>query len=118
MADIQIEYREYQCLCGCENHCGQCYTSVAEDMGCPLFNHRDEKENGTIMVLYDCCKYASYTLAYKGIVAKRYTMTEYFNPYEYPDSCMKVTVGGKTYDCEKVIIDGTCVYGGDSDAES
>lgn len=38
MAEIQIIYREEYCEMMNSNHCTQCHTACASDLGCNMFN--------------------------------------------------------------------------------
>lgn len=118
MAELQFVYRnEYYCeldpivscsAAGRSPHCMQCYTAAAKDIGCS--EYYDGNNNPRVIPFGDC-KHAKIKYAYKGVSVKKYdickSMDDPWNPHL---ECMEVTVGGITYECEKVILNGECIY--------
>lgn len=110
MANIQMIYREGYCdssWCGQEKYCAQCHTYAAEDLGCQMF---DEGKHEPNVVPFGDCTYAKFRRIYKGVTTKNYTIEPFEDTYNLHLNCMLVTVGKKVYECEKVSIDGECIY--------
>jgi hypothetical protein len=104
MANIQMEYRVYSCELDQENFCEQCLTDAASDMGCFGFCDGNDNRIGS-----GSCIHANIRTAYKGITTKKYEAEVIYDPYE-PDEYMSVKIGGKYYECDKVILDGVQIY--------
>ena len=57
------------------------------------------------------CVHAKIEYAYKGVLAKKYDICEStIDPYNIHLKCIEVTIGGVTYECEKVVLNGECIY--------
>ena len=100
-AYIQMAYRKkYFCTLDWHLHTGQCHTIVAEDLSCRYY---ESDKLGK-------CKHAEIQIEYKAVLAQEYE-TEYihdgYNPWL---SCMEVTIGENTYQCEHVSIDRKTIY--------
>lgn len=124
MFELQFVYRKrYYCdqediFFGDCPHCMQCYTQCGQDMACKAFSdgydgdpHEIHKiGNRRVSAFGDCC-HAKIEYAYKGVTVKKYDIRnsdeDPFNPHL---NCCEVTVGGITYECEKVILNGKCIY--------
>lgn len=107
MANIQMEYRQYFCeLDGCP-FCGQCFTDAASDLGCYTFC--DGKDHNINRIPHGSCIHANIRTAYKGITTKKYEAEVIYDLYE-ADEYMSVKIGGKYFDCDKVILDGVQIY--------
>ena len=113
MADIQIVYRDGYCEiaeCNCDvigNYCTQCHTQAAEDLGCKYY---DEGSHDANVIPFGDCIHALFRRKYKGIVAKKYDIEPFEDNYNMHLNCMAVTAGRKTYYCDKVILNGKCIY--------
>jgi hypothetical protein len=113
MAEIQIVYREYgcrfdDCYVGMKSpHCMQCHTMAAKDLGCVDFD--DGNDNPHVIPFGDC-KNAIIKHRYKGCTVKNYEMKEFYDTYNMHLNCMEVTIGKITYDCDKVVLNGKCIY--------
>ena len=107
MAYIEIVYREGHCTMSCTDYSEACHTESAEEFDCPYFAHpaHDKKT-----IPFGDCAYAKFEYKYKGWSGKKYEIEECRDPYNAPLDCMLVTLGKKTYECEKVILNGTCIY--------
>ena len=113
MAEIQIAYREYYCLLDSPEHCMQCHTAAAEDMGCRNYDDGEKyriREDGARVIPFGDCYYARIRHIYKGLCAKNYTIEPFEDTYNPHLNCMNVTVGKSTYDCDRVILNGECIY--------
>lgn len=120
MAEIQIVYREYYCHLDSSEHCMQCYTAAAEDKGCPDYNDGEKynvREDGVRVIPFGDCFYARVRHIYKGLCAKNYLIKPFEDPYNPHLNCMVVTVGKNTYHCDKVILNGECIYNDLDDSE-
>lgn len=107
MADIQMEYRVYACCLDRLDFGMQCFTDSASDLGCPCFcdcENRKEKR-----IPFGDCIHAVIFTGYKGLSTKSYEAETILNPYD-ADEYMQVTIKGKVYDCDKVILDGVQIY--------
>ena len=107
MADIQMEYREYVCLLDQSCFGMQCFTDTASDLGCRSFCDSRTREKHRIP--YGNCIHAEIRTKYKGCSTKSYEAETVFDPYA-ADEYMQVTIKGKVYDCDKVILDGAQIY--------
>lgn len=106
MAEIQIIYREEYCEMRSDNICYQCHTEDADEVGCRMFN---EGKHENVIPFGDCI-YAKFKYIYKGMSVKNYELEEFHDPF-YPNlDCMMLKTRNKIYDCEKVILDGKCIY--------
>ena len=112
MADIQIVYMEPYCDYECQYFCTQCYTEVAQDLGCKYFHTEPNgyDESGTLHIPFHDCDRARIEYKYKGWSGKRYEMEEQKDHYAPRLDCMLVTLGKTEYLCAKVILDGKCIY--------
>ena len=108
MANIEIKYREGYCEMGCSEYNTQCHTQYAEDMGCSFFNEGKHEKN---VVPFGDCVYAKFDYGYKGMTVKNYDMRVCDDNYNPHLNCMIVETARKSYQCEKVILNGKCVYG-------
>lgn len=120
MADIQIVYwAEDYCDFNIGNYCMQCHTVNAEDLGCKYFIPDDAgtAENGRKIIPFGNCERAKVKYKLKGWSGKNYEMEEFTDPYNPHLDYMQVTLGRKTYDCVKVILDGKCIYNNYDDEE-
>lgn len=113
MAEIEIIYREGYCeRMGCD-YDTQCHTSVAEDLGCPMFNVEEHEEN---VIPFGACIHAKFKYIYKGMSVKNYELRVYDvydDPYNPQLSCMMLKTRNGSYDCEKVVLNGKVIYGED-----
>lgn len=115
MAEIQIVYRQGYCDCYNTNYCAECHTQDAINLGCRMFNDGKQEstiENGHLIIHipFGDCKYAKFKYIYKGMSLKNYELEElddYFNPHL---NCMILETRNSIYYCEKVILDGKCIY--------
>lgn len=117
MGVIQMKYREGHCdMCYDlidTNYSEQCHTAVAECGGCRYFSDGSyTKDDGTKVIGCGACIHAYFKTIYKGVSVKNYEMEEYEDVWNPWLSCMLVTIGKKTYECEEVILDGKLIYGG------
>lgn len=113
MADIQIVYiANGWCDYNCSDYCMQCHTGAAEDLGCKYFIPADAgiSENGKRVIPFGDCSRANIKYNFKGWTGKNYEMEEFSDPYNPHLDYMQVTLGKKTYDCVKVVLDGKCIY--------
>lgn len=114
MAEIQLVYRKYCCRYqgfSCD-YSMQCHTAAASDVGCELF----KKD-----VITDACKFADIKHKYKGLSAKAYDIEpSEHDPYNPHLDCMIVKIGKNEYECDKVILNGECIYNNliDNEGES
>lgn len=111
MAEIQMVYRDYICDAvyggGYKEHCMQCHTEAAGDLGCRGYKHEDVPEN---VIPCSACVHAIEMRCYKGVSTKRYEMHEFEDSYNPWLNCMHVIIGKGEYDCEKVVLDGQVIY--------
>lgn len=108
MYEIQMVYRDGgRCTCGCDEYNMQCHTVAGEDVDCQCFCHPNHKPNE---IPFGDCIHAVFQYCYKGLTTKTYEMEPFEDPYNWHLNCMMVTVRGRTYDCEKVILNGECIY--------
>jgi len=110
MAEIQMVYREGWCIyeqCANSDYNTQCHTQCAADTGCPFFNDGEHIPN---RINFGDCIHANFKMKYKGVSTKNYEMEELEDPYNPHLNCMRVKIGRRVYDCEKVILDGKCIY--------
>ena len=115
MAEIQIVYRKGYCDCECAVYDTQCHTQCAEDLGCRNFN--DGKREDTfindqrvIHIPFGDCIFARFKTIHKGMSLKNYELEELDDPYNPHLSCMVLKTRNAVYFCEKVILDGKCIY--------
>ena len=104
MANIQMEYRKYFCELDQDEICEQCLTGAASDLGCIGFCDGDDNR-----ITSGSCIHANIRTTYKGITTKKYEAEVIYDPYEF-DEYMSVKIGGKYYECDKVILDGVQIY--------
>ena len=107
MAEIQIIYREEYCEMMNSNHCTQCHTACASDLGCNMFNEGKHEKN---VIPFGDCIYAKFKDIYKGMNIKNYELEEFQDTYNLHLNCMMLKTRNKIYECEKVILDGKCIY--------
>lgn len=107
MAEIQIIYREEYCEMMNSNHCTQCHTACASDLGCNMFDEGKHEKN---VIPFGDCIYAKFKYIYKGMNIKNYELEEFQDTYNLHLNCMMLTTRNKIYECEKVILDGKCIY--------
>lgn len=107
MAEIQIIYRKEYCKMRGSDFCTQCYTACASDLGCNMFNEGKQEKN---VIPFGDCIYAGFKYIYKGMNVKNYELEEFQDPYNPHLNCMMLETRNKSYECEKVIIDGKCIY--------
>lgn len=125
MADLQFVYRKrYYCdqedifLYGECPHCLQCHTCAGKDMPCKAYSdgyggdpHEIHKVGDRMVSTFGDCVHAKIEYAYKGLIAKKYDVCKSKeDPYNSHLDCVEVTAGGITYECEKVILNGICIY--------
>ena len=114
MAEIQIVYREPYCQLvergypGCDCFNTQCFTGAARDAGCRWFS--DGREPDSRRIPFGNCVNAKFRYCYKGLVAKKYSITPEEDGWNPHLNCMVVDVNGESYDCDKVILNGKCIY--------
>ena len=103
MAELEIIYREaLRCAHNSSELCEQCISCLARDMPCSQYSECDNGEDG--------CDNAYFDYAYKGLNTKKYDIREHYDGYSPRVSCMVVTVGKHSYDCEKVTLNRECIY--------
>lgn len=113
MAEIQIEYSEGYCELqyshfGCkDNYCMQCHTGAASDLGCDGY---DEGEYDADTIPFGDCIHAKFRTKYKGMSVKRYEIEPFEDDYNPHLNCMILSTGRKDYYCDKIILDGKCIY--------
>lgn len=107
MAEIQIVYREGYCAYGGEDYCTQCHCQCAGDLGCNMFNEGKHEED---VIPFGVCIYAKFKYIYKGMDIKNYELKELQDTYNPHLNCMMLETRNKIYECEKVILDGKCIY--------
>ena len=110
MANIQMIYRKGYCdasWCNQEEYCAVCHTSGAGTLGCQTFDEGKHEPNEHP---FGNCIYAKFRMIYKGVTTKNYIIEPFEDIYNMHLNCMLVTVGKKVYECEKVILDGQCIY--------
>lgn len=107
MAEIQIVYREGYCEYFGTDYCVQCHTACAGDMGCRMFDEGEHEENE---IPFGDCTHAKFKSIYKGMTVKSYELEEFEDPINIHLNCMVLTVRNKSYYCDKVILDGKCIY--------
>lgn len=107
MANIQIIFREGYCDTYDGEYCCQCHTGAAGDLGCSRFSNGKREPN---KLPFGNCVHAKFRMIYKGVTTKNYTIEPFEDTYNLHLNCMLVTVGKKVYECEKVSIDGECIY--------
>ena len=113
MAEIQIEYKEWFCRYRDSLFCAQCLTSAAEDLGCKYFECEQTytDENGVFHIPYnEMCIFAEHRIRRKGFVAKTYDIEEEHDPFNPWLDCAILKVKNDIYHCDKIILNGTCVY--------
>lgn len=104
-AFLQIEYDELYCALHwheyfSEHWCADCNAPGPPD--CPYYI-----SNTTERRIDDTCTHVACVHKYKGMTVKKY---EIGNDEEFPGLFMWVTVGGKEYRCDKVILDGVKIF--------
>ena len=107
MAEIQIVYREGYCDCNEAVYNTQCHTMAGEDLGCRMFDNGEVDCN---VVPFGDCAHAKFRYIYKGLSVKNYELEELDDPYNPHLNCMVLKTRSKRYYCEKVILDGECIY--------
>lgn len=115
MADIEIIYREGYCECRGENFSMQCHTQCAEDLGCPMFNEGKHEKN---VIPFGDCIYAKFKYIYKGMSIKNYELEEDDDLYNPHLNCMMLKTRNGWYQCEKVVLNGNIIYGGDFEPQA
>lgn len=113
MADIQIVYREYYCYCDRLEHCTQCHTEYAKDVGCSSYNDGEAyiiREDGRKVIPFGDCWYARIRHKYKGLSAKKYEIEPFEDAFNPRFNCMLVRIGKNEYECDRVILNGECIY--------
>jgi hypothetical protein len=114
MAEIQIVYRHYFCDCieFEDEFIDQCLTGAARDYGCKGFSNGGitSDEEGRLIIPFGDCVHAQWDYRYKGWVGKRYEMEEIKDAYNPHLDCMRVRLGKTEYDCDKVTLNGECIY--------
>lgn len=122
MAEIQMEYIEPYCdmdmaLSRGERFCTQCCTGAANDLGCShYYPGPTSDESHPIIIPFGDCKHVVYDKKYKGLSTKSYQMEEETDPFNRHLDNMCVTIRGKEYRCERVILDGKQIYPIDKDS--
>lgn len=107
MADIEIVYRVGYCYCECSEYDRQCHTQYGEEVNCRKFSHPPHEEN---VIPYGDCVYAKFEYRYKGWTGKKYDIEEVEDNCDPHLNCMLVKLNNKDYECEKVILNGKCIY--------
>ena len=109
MAEIQIVYREGYCDFDCmgTEYNTQCHTQCAADTGCKFFNEGEHLHN---VIPFGDCIHAKFKYIYKGMSVKNYELQELDDPYNPHLNCMTLETRNRIYFCEKVILDGKCIY--------
>ena len=107
MAEIQIMYRKYCCDLNPSEIDTVCFCDYAQDKGCPFYQG-EERQPG--YVPFGSCQRAQIKFGRKGWVGKRYEMEEVEVPYIHGFDYMRVRLGNTDYTCEKVVLDGECIY--------
>lgn len=108
MAEIEIIYREGYCEFECIRtniYCMQCHTQAAEDLGCPTFCEDEHEDCG--------CDFAKFKYILKGMSIKNYELEVVDDPYNQHLNCMMLRTRNKSYQCEKVVLNGEVIYGPD-----
>ena len=122
MAHIEITYRKGYCDFGLDEYCKFCHCDYAKDVGCGLFDdgsredgfrREDNLRNGEIIkvIPFGDCIHAKFRYGYKGMTVKNYELMEYYDTYNLHMNCMILKTRNGYYECEKVTLDGVCVYG-------
>lgn len=112
MANIEMQYLVPFCSRNHYEHCTQCHTQAACDLGCRDYYDGEDDPNA---VSFGDCAHAHYKTAYKGLSIKKYDILEQHDPWHNPSFFAEVKVGTATFMCSKVTLNGEVVY--DSDAE-
>lgn len=109
MAEIQMVYREGYCDFDCvgTDYNTQCHTQCAADTGCKFFNDGEHLPNH---IHFGDCIHANFRTKYKGVTTKKYDIEEMEDPYNPHLNCMLVKIGNRIYQCDKVVLDGECIY--------
>lgn len=107
MAEIKIIYRKGYCEMMGAFFCRQCYTECASDLGCNMFNEGKHEED---VIPFGDCIHAKFKYIYKGMNVKNYELEELQDTYNLHLNCMMLKTRNKIYECEKVILDGKCIY--------
>lgn len=116
MAEIQIVYREYYCAADYPKFCTQCYTQFAKDLGCPCYDDGTSfekyiiRKDGTREIPFGDCFRSRVRHIYKGLSAKNYEIEPFEDTYNPFFNCMHVKIGKKEYECDRVILNGDCIY--------
>jgi len=101
MAEIQMVYfSEYCDSYAAEKFCHQCLTEYARGVECPSLCIGSDGS----------CIFAKLKRAYKGITVKNYTIEEQDWEDVYGGFTMEVSVRGGIYTCEKIILNGECIF--------
>lgn len=111
MFEIKFTYRVPKCsmwydtdAIGVEE---QCFTEWAEDTGCPCYSCGSHEPN---VIPFGDCVNAYYEYKHKGVSVKKYDV-EPMDEVGY----MQLEVGGKVYECTKIVIDNECIFDGEAD---
>lgn len=109
MAEIQMVCREGYCDEFIDEAYGRaCHTCWAEEEEpCRQFTH-PKRDLGAIP--FGDCNHAKFRYIYKGVSAKNYEIEPFEDVFNSHLKCMYVTVGRRTYECVKVILDGKCIF--------
>ena len=110
MAEIEIIYREGYCECMGGDYDTQCHTQCAEDLGCKMFNEGKHEKN---VIPFGDCVHAVFKYKYKGMSIKNYELEELIDDYNPHLNCMMLKTRNDWYECEKVVLNGKVIYGGD-----
>lgn len=112
MAEIQMVYREGYCDYTRGEYCIQCHTACAHDSGCRYYYEgvTENDANGVLLIPFGDCLRAKFMYKYKGWIGKRYDIEELSDQYNPHLDCMIVRIGGRRYECVKVVLDGKCIY--------
>ncbi len=115
MAEIQIVYRKGYCECCGSDYDTQCHTQSAGDLGCRMFNDWNQEETfensqRIRSIPFGDCIHAKFKYIHKGMSLKNYKLEELDDPYNPHLNCMELKTRNVVYFCEKVILDGNCIY--------
>lgn len=113
MADIEIVYRVCRCKMRQYDIVSEyCTMQDAENTACRYYHKASDGNCDPYQnfVPYGDCEHAYFDYVYKGLSGKRYEMVEDENVFEPHLDCMLVQFGKKVYKCEKVTLNGECIY--------
>lgn len=85
----------------------KCLSQFGDEVICPYYNDGSKMDDRRIP--YGNCIYADYEYIYKGISAKTFEIRVVESRFDL-DEWAEVTVGGKTYECTSVILNGKTIY--------